>query len=127
MNDAELLKFMNEIEEHHMVEAPRNFREGILIQTNALPAKAVHGTKKLSKNMQLFLYTLKVCTAVIWVLFFLNFSQVIQLSTEDTMKLFSENDGRTITSVIAEKTGEIGSVFRALPGEILNLGGILNE
>ena len=34
MKEAELLKFIHETEEHYFVEAPKNFKENILIQTN---------------------------------------------------------------------------------------------
>lgn len=129
MNDAELLKFISETEEHYFVEAPGNLKESIMIQTGALPAGAVHEARRLSKNMQLFLYSMKVCTAVLAVLLFLNFSHTISVLHGGGPEFFAGNDSRDIeiTSVIAEKTTVVSGTLRTLSDEILNLGGLFDD
>lgn len=128
MNDAELLKFINEIEENYCVEAPKNFKESILLKTNTLPVRAVHETKKLSKNIQLLVYSLKVCVAVLWVLLFLNFSSILSTFTNSVMDYsLNERTGSTITSAITEKTDDMSDKLKTLSDQLLNLGGIFNE
>lgn len=128
MNDAELLKFINEIEENYCVEAPKNFKESILLKTNTLPVRAVHETKKLSKNIQLLVYSLKVCVAVLWVLLFLNFSSILSTFTNSVMDYsVNERTGSTITSAITEKTDDMSDKLKTLSDQLLNLGGIFNE
>lgn len=128
MNDAELLKFINEIEENYCVEAPKNFKESILLKTNTLPVRAVHETKKLSKNLQLLVYSLKVCVAVLWVLLFLNFSSILSTFTNSVMDYsVNERTGSTITSAITEKTDDMSDKLKTLSDQLLNLGGIFNE
>ncbi len=128
MKEAELLKFIHETEEHYFVEAPKNFKENILIQTNALPVKAVHEAGKLSKNMQLFLYSMKVCTAVLVVLLFLNFSHTIHMLHGGVRDFSVEKNRDTgISAVLAENTTDLFVTLLMLSYELLNLGGIFDD
>lgn len=128
VNDAELLKFINETEEHYYVEAPKNLKESVMARTGALPERAACEARRISKNMQLFLYSMKVCTAVLAVLLFLNFSHTIN-TLHGGGRGFTRGNGREIeiASVIAEKTTVVSGTLRTLSDELLNLGGIFDD
>ncbi len=74
-SDRELAMFIAEIEKEGLLQAPGNMKEHILDKAGSLPVQTVRRTRELSTNMQLLLYSLKVCTAIACAILLLNLSK----------------------------------------------------
>ncbi len=63
MSDAELMQFIQSVEENDMIVAPSYLKESILQKSKSPIVQLTVETRKVSKNVQLFFYGLKVSAA----------------------------------------------------------------
>ena len=127
MNDAQFKAFLREIEENDLVEAPKNLKEKILIETNAFHTQALYHTKVYSKRIQLFFYSMKICVAVACAIVLLILPGHVGISinsnqgTEKRQEMMQKSE--SIKTRINEKTNKISSNLKNLSTELLNIGG----
>ncbi|MDD3414953.1 MAG: hypothetical protein PHY47_13250 [Lachnospiraceae bacterium] len=126
ISELELNKLIREVEDHSMVQAPKNMKEAIIKRSECIEVKVMRKKNEMSKEMQLFFYSFKVVTAVFWALILLNLAGTIK-PIEISEKAPTLEPRKSVTFVINEMTTEWSGSLRSASNKILNLGGLFND
>ena len=101
MSDAELLLFIQNVEETALYQAPENMKEQIMIEMNRIDIQFAVRKSAVSKNIQFWIYSLKISAAMICAISFLllgNLDSFLNLQKEKKEEKIS------ITSLLHEKS-----------------------
>lgn len=113
MSEKELEELINQVEQEGLISAPRHMKQEILEHSRRIDHQLVRETRQTSKNMQLFLYSMKVGAAVITALLilFLTPSELPQMDREIPMTVTWEenvNLGEKMNQGIREANERMG-------------------
>lgn len=119
LDDAQLMELMSEVEANEMLRAPAHMKEEILQKMKNPAVVLTVQTKKASKKVQLFLYSLKISTAVAVAL-----TAIVAISMPvDTVKIVpSQETSRqewNITERIYEKSNSITTLLDEFSNQML--------
>lgn len=118
-SDAELLKFVDYIEHQEMQRAPANLKESIMSRTDSIGVKAEVKKKELSKNLQLFFYSMKVCVAIACAFLLLNLSnRASAIITNQREPLLTKQ--ADVISLIDEQDNRLTNKLRGITGKIMD-------
>lgn len=126
ISEFELNKLIQEVEDHSMVQAPKNMKEAILKRSECIEVKVMRKKNQVSKEIQLLFYSFKVVTAVFWALILLNLAGTVK-PVEISEKAPRLEPQKSVTLVINEMTTEWSGSLRNVSNQILNLGGLFND
>ena len=101
MSDAELLLFIQNVEETALYQAPENMKEQIMIEMNRIDIQFAVRKSAVSKNIQFWIYSLKISAAMICAISFLllgNLDSFLNVQKEKKEEKIS------ITSLLHEKS-----------------------
>ncbi len=119
LDDAQLMELISEVEANEMLQAPAHMKEEILQKMKNPAVVLTVQTKKVSKKVQLFLYSLKISTAVAVAL-----TAIVAISMPvDTVKIVpSQETSRqewNITERIYEKSNSITTLLGDFSNQML--------
>ena len=118
ISDYELLQFIQCVEENDMIKAPIQMKEEILKKSKSPVIRIAVESKKVSKKVQLFWYSLKISAAVAIALTLLIFIS-IPANFVPSVKTGPVNKEWNITEKIYDRSTQVTNILGKFSDKIL--------
>lgn len=118
ISDYELLQFIQCIEENDMIKAPIQMKEEILKKSKSPVIRIAVESKKVSKKVQFFWYSLKISAAVAIALTLLIFIS-IPANFVPSVKTGPVNKEWNITEKIYDRSTQVSDILYKFSNKIL--------
>ena len=119
-DDYAAYAFAARLEQEGLMEAPKNLKESILLQSQSPVVSAEHTLYKTSKKLTLFYYSLKVSFAVLSALFFL-FAGGFVLDLTKVSAPSSQRTEITWAQQLSEQSKNAGEKIRTFSENLITL------
>lgn len=129
MSDMQLLKFIEQIEDEELIQAPWYLGENIIEKSHSFEVQLPKQAKYTASKVQFWLYSLKISAAIVaavYLLFFINSQDFTSISYErenesNQFKYEQLEKERSLGKYMNQKSEKLGDAIGEFSNELLKI------